>query len=263
MSGNGDEVLVERDGAVTVLTLNRPDRLNAWSDAMETRCFALLDEAEADPDVRAIVLTGAGRGFCSGSDMSAQPAPGTRPADRKPATDRRLPLTLRKPLIGAVNGPAAGLGFALAMYCDIRFCAPATKLTSSFARRGLAAEFGLSWLLPRVVGVSTALDVLVSGRVILGEEAFALGLVQRLTAPDQVLTEARAYAADLAENCSPWSMATAKRQIYEDLERDSGTAFADADRLMLASETLPDFAEGVASFMERRAPRFPPLGGEL
>lgn len=118
------EVIAELRGAVLVLTLNRPGQLNAWSDAMEERMFALLREADADPEVRAIVLTGAGRGFCSGADMSQQPEPGTRPSSRRPASDRRYPLTIRKPLIGAINGPAAGLGFALAMYCDLRFSAP-------------------------------------------------------------------------------------------------------------------------------------------
>lgn len=256
------EVLADRDGPVLVLTLNRPDRLNAWSDAMESRCFALLREAEADPEIRAIVLTGAGRGFCAGSDMSQQPAAGMRPDTRRPATTRRYPLELRKPLIGAINGPAAGLGFALAMFCDVRFCTPSAKLTSSFARRGLVAEFGLSWLLPRMIGVSGALDVLMSGRIILGEEALGLGLVQRLAEPDDLMTAATAYARDLAENCSPWSIATIKRQIYADLARDADVAFSECDELMVASESRPDFAEGVASFLERRPPSFPSLAAE-
>jgi enoyl-CoA hydratase/carnithine racemase len=146
--------------------------------------------------------------------------------------------------------------------CDVRFAAEGAKLTTAFARRGLIAEHGISWLLPRLVGPARALDLLLSGRVVLGEEAAALGLVNRALAPELLLEETLAYARDLAVNCSPASMATMKRQVYSALEQGLSDALAEADRLMLESFTGPDFVEGVTSFIERRDPRFAPLAGE-
>ena len=176
-------VLAERRGPVLVLTLNRPERLNAWTDALEECYYDRLDAAEDDPEVRAIVVTGAGRGFCAGADMGDLEQ-GAGGADveavlRNRPRPRAFPLTVRKPLIAAINGAAAGLGLVEALYCDMRFATPEAKLTTAFARRGLVAEYGMSWLLPRLVGYSTALDLLLSGRVVLGEEALRLRLVDR------------------------------------------------------------------------------------
>jgi enoyl-CoA hydratase/carnithine racemase len=264
-----DLVLAERRGAVLVLTLNRPDRLNAWTDELEVQYFAQLDAAEADPEVRAIVLTGAGRGFCAGADFDLlEDATGEETgAD---ATDaivnrprpRNLPLTLRKPLIAAINGPAAGLGLVEALYCDVRFCVPGAKLTTAFTRRGLVAEYGLSWLLPRLVGTSRALDLLISARVVLGTEAAAIGLVDRLVEPEDLLDEAVAYAADLAANCSPTSMAIVKRQVLDGLGQSFDEAYAESERLIAESFERPDAAEGVASYLEKRPPAFPPLANQ-
>lgn len=258
-----DLVLAERRGAVLVLTLNRPERLNAWTDALEARYYEHLDAAEADPEVRAIVLTGAGRGFCAGADMDVlEGATGegdvpdsivNRPRPRD------FPLTLRKPLIGAINGPAAGLGFVEALYCDVRFCVPTAKLTTAFVRRGLVAEYGVSWLLPRLVGTSRALDLLLSGRVILGEEAHRIGLVDHLAAPEELLEAAVAYATDLSANCSPASMATIKAQVQRGLDQSFGENFDESERLIAASFERPDAAEGVDSYLEKRPPAFPPL----
>jgi enoyl-CoA hydratase/carnithine racemase len=142
----------------------------------------------------------------------------------------------------------------------VRFAAAGAKLTTAFARRGLVAEHGISWMLPRLVGPARALDLLLSGRVVLAEEAQALGLVNRVVAPERLLEETLEYAGELASKCSPASMASMKRQVYADLERGLPEALAEADRLMLASFTAPDFAEGVTSFLERRDPRFAPLG---
>jgi enoyl-CoA hydratase/carnithine racemase len=257
-----DLVLAERRGAVLVLTLNRPDRLNAWTDALEERYFALLDEAEEDPGVRAIVVTGAGRGFCAGADMDdlQRGADGDAEAalrDRR--RPRSFPMTLRKPLIAAINGAAAGLGLVEALYCDVRFATPEAKLTTAFARRGLVAEYGISWILPRLVGHSCALDLLMSGRVVLGEEALWLGLVDHLSGADTLVDDAVAYAADLAAHSSPWSMATIKAQVRADLERTFSEATAAADELMLESFRRPDVAEGVRSYLDSRPPAFPDL----
>jgi enoyl-CoA hydratase/carnithine racemase len=256
-------VLAERRGPVLVLTLNRPERLNSWTDALEERYFDRLDAAEDDPQVRAIAVTGAGRGFCAGADMGELEL-GAGGADveaalRNRPRPRAFPLTVRKPLIAAINGAAAGLGLVEALYCDVRFATPEAKLTTAFARRGLVAEYGMSWLLPRLVGYSAALDLLLSGRVVLGEEALRLRLVDRLSEPGRVVDDAVAYAAELATYSSPWSMATIKAQVQADLDRSFADAVAEAEELMIGSFARPDVGEGVLSYQERRAPAFPSL----
>jgi enoyl-CoA hydratase/carnithine racemase len=255
-----DLVLAERRGSVLVLTLNRPERLNAWTDALEDRYYAHLDAAENDPEVRAIVVTGAGRGFCAGADLSdLERAPTDGAEAVRHDLPRHFPLTVRKPMIAAINGAAAGLGLVEALYCDVRFATPQAKLTTAFARRGLIAEYGISWLLPRLVGPSAALDLLLSSRVVRGEEALRLRLVDRLSEPERVVDDAVAYAQELAEHCSPWSMATIKAQVQADLERPFTAAVAEADALMLCSFRRPDVQEGVRSYLDQRAPAFPSL----
>jgi enoyl-CoA hydratase/carnithine racemase len=258
-----DLVLAERHGPVLLLTLNRPDRLNAWTWELEEEYFARLDAAEADPEVRVVVVTGAGRGFCAGADLEdlsqlGRVDPDTIARDQKRPRER--PLAFRKPLIAAVNGPVAGLGLVQALYCDLRFTTPAAKFTTAFARRGLIAEYGIAWLLPRLVGQSRALDLLLSARVVLGTEALAMGLADRVVAADELLPVTLAYAADLAENCSPQSMALIKAQVFQALDSDLPTAIASANQLMDESFRHPDAAEGVHSYLERRPPRFAPLG---
>ena len=256
-------VRAERRGPVLVLTLNRPERLNSWTDALEERYYDRLDAAEDDPQVRAIVVTGAGRGFCAGADMGdlEQGAGGAdvEAALRNRPRPRTFPLTVRKPLIAAINGAAAGLGLVEALYCDVRFATPEAKLTTAFARRGLVAEYGMSWLLPRLVGYSAALDLLLSGRVVLGEEALRLRLVDRLSEPGRVVDDAVAYATELATYSSPWSMATIKAQVQADLDRSFTEAVAEAEELMIRSFGQPDVGEGVLSYQERRTPDFPSL----
>lgn len=254
-------VLAERCGPVLVLTLNRPERLNAWNDALEQRYFALLDEAEADPEVRAIVLTGAGRGFCAGADM--EDLQKVRHADELKTVERprprTFPLTVRKPMIAAVNGAAAGLGLVEALYCDVRFSTPAAKFTTAFARRGLIAEYGVAWLLPRLIGVSRALDLLMSGRVIKGQEAHALGLVDYIVEAGELVGAAVDYATELANLSSPVSMSVIKAQVHRALDSDFPSAVAESERLMLESFRQPDAAEGVMSYLENRPPVFRPL----
>jgi enoyl-CoA hydratase/carnithine racemase len=250
-----------RDG-VALLTLNRADRLNALVPAMRELWHDLLERAAADPQVRAIVVTGAGRAFCSGADIKRleDAADGTLEPfrDTRPWT---FPLTIPKPIIAAINGACAGGGLVQALMCDVRFAAAGAQFTTSFARRGLIAEHGISWLLPRIVGSSRALDLLLSARVVTAEEAAAMGLVDRVLAPAHLLGEALGYAADLARFCSPRAMATIKRQVYSHLTGSLELAVTDSDRLMQASLDSPDLAEGVRSFKERRAPSFDALGG--
>lgn len=254
-------VLSERRGAVMLVTLNRPERLNAWNDELEDRYFELLDEAEADPEVRAVVVTGAGKGFCAGADMNILEEASdtaTTPFDRP--RPRTRPLELRKPLIAAINGAAAGLGFVETLYCDVRFAVPGAKFTTAFVRRGLIAEYGSAWLLPRIVGTSRALDLLMSGRVVLGSEAHGFGLVDFLEEPESLVDAAVAYAADLAQNCSPASMAIIKGQVHRALDSSLDEALHEAAEQMRESFSRPDVKEGVASYLERRPPEFPPLG---
>ncbi len=249
---------------VALLTLNRPDRLNAWTAEMERAYFAMLEECARDDEIRVIVVTGAGRGFCAGADMQELQAIGdgtlTASAESYEHRPQTFPLSIPKPIIAAVNGACAGIGLVQALMCDVRFAAEEAKLTTAFSRRGLVAEHGISWMLPRLVGPARALDLLLSGRVVFAEEAQTLGLVNRVFAPDRLLEATLDYARELVINCSPASMATIKRQVYADLQRELPDALAEADRLMLESFTAPDFVEGVTSFLERRDPRFVALG---
>ena len=253
------------EGIATV-TLNRPDRLNAWTVEMEQAYFAALDECAASAEVRVIVVTGAGRGFCAGAEMKDLQAIGAGEIDtERRVRDRPLqshPLSIPKPIVAAINGSCAGLGLVQALMCDVRFAAAGAKLTTSFARRGLVAEHGISWILPRLIGPARALDLLLSGRGVLAEEALELGLVNRVHAHDVLLEHAVDYAREIARSCSPASMATMKRQVYADLLGGLADATTEADRLMLASFNEPDFAEGVTSFLERRDPRFAAIGAE-
>ncbi len=256
-------VQMQVNDGVALLTLNRPERLNAWTAEMEHEYFALLEQCGREPDVRAIVVTGAGRGFCAGADMQELQAIGDGTlSGSEHERERRaqtFPLSIPKPIIAAINGACAGIGLVQALMCDLRFAAEGAKLTTAFARRGLVAEHGISWMLPRLLGPAKALDLLLSGRVVFAEEAHELGLVNRVLAPDRLLETTLEYARELVVNCSPASMATMKRQVYADLERTLSDALAHADRLMLASFTEPDFVEGVTSFIERRDPRFAAL----
>jgi enoyl-CoA hydratase/carnithine racemase len=253
-------VLSALDRGVLTLTLNRPDRLNAWTGAMGRRYFDLLAQAEKDPDVRAVVVTGAGRGFCAGADFetltSIQGGTYAEEPDPRPNT---FPTTVAKPVIAAVNGACAGLGMVHALMCDLVFTAEEAKWTTAFSRRGLVAEYGLSWVLPRIMGQQRAMDVLLSGRTFTGREARELGLANRALPAADLLEEVQAYAGDLAANVSPASMAVIKRQVWGDWTTSLEESARAAAREMAASFGRPDFAEGVASFLERRPPAFPPL----
>jgi enoyl-CoA hydratase/carnithine racemase len=255
-----DEVLYEvRDGGVALITLHRPDRMNAWTIEMEGQYFDALARADAAPEVRAIVVTGAGRGFCVGADMDLLSGDmgGLTGGSRRPGT---FAATLRKPIVGAINGAAAGVGLAKALLFDVRFAAAGVKMTFSFPQRGLIAEYGSSWVLPRLIGTGRALDLLLSARVILAEEALALGLVNWVVPTEEVVDSAIAYARQLAEQCSPASMAVIKAQVNRDWDNDLASAGQEATRLMVRSFSGPDFVEGVQSYLQKRPAAFPTLG---
>jgi enoyl-CoA hydratase/carnithine racemase len=260
-----DDVLAERRGPIALLTLNRPDRLNAWTGPLEQRYFDLLDEAGADPDVRAIVVTGAGRGFCAGADMDMLQGIGedrtgeSAARTSRPARQQWHTTTIPKPVIAAINGACAGIGLCQALMCDLRFAAAGAKFTTAFARRGLVAEHGISWILPRLIGPARALDLLLSGRVFLAEEAAAMGVVNEVVEPEHVLDRALDYAADLAASSSPASMATMKQQVYADFSANVIEATERSIPLMAASLQADDFREGVQSFLDKRPPAFAPL----
>ena len=274
-----DQILFEIDDPVATITLNRPEALNVWTQTMAEEVRDAVGAAERDAAVVGIVLTGAGRGFCAGADMndlsalsgadsSAADAP-TRPprveapGDPSWGDDLRgtytYMMSVPKPVIAAINGPVAGMGVPIVLACDLRFMNAETVLTTSFAQRGLVAEWGLSWLLARLVGPAHALDLLFSARRVRGDEAARIGLVNRALPADEVLPAAQEYVRQLARSSSPSSMAVMKRQVYTELHAGLGAAERRAIELMAESFTRPDFAEGVRSYLERRDPDFPRL----
>jgi enoyl-CoA hydratase/carnithine racemase len=266
-AGRTDVVLYEvRDSGVAVVTLNRPERMNAWGGGLAAGFYAALDAAEAESAVRAVVLTGSGRAFCAGADMgdlsSIETANTDGDADISKMVGERHPhfvTTLRKPIIAAINGACAGIGLTQALMCDVRFAAAGAKFTTAFARRGLIAEYGISWILPRVVGWGAALDLLLTGRTFYADEAAALGMVKEVLAPEDLLPHAIAYAEDIAANCAPSSLAVIKQQVYGDTMTDVFEASTQAEKLMHESMLRPDFIEGITAFFEKRQPNFPPL----
>jgi enoyl-CoA hydratase/carnithine racemase len=259
-----DTILVARERGVVTVTLNRPQTLNAITPDMQLRYVEALRAADADPTARVIVVTGAGRGFCSGADLN-------RLADTDALTAHHaagppaLPtaaMDVRKPVVAAVNGPVAGMGFALMMSCDVRFLAQDARIGTTFARLGLIAEYGLSWLLPRTVGRGHALELLMSGRIVDSEEALRLGLVEEVVAGQPVLDRALAWAHDVADNCSPRSLAQIKQQVYNDDTAEFTHAMNRSLAAMRASFGWGDLPEALAARREKRAPRFRGLEAE-
>jgi enoyl-CoA hydratase/carnithine racemase len=265
MSEMTDYVLYERRGAMALITLNRPDVLNAFTAEMVVAIRDAARRAERDPEVFALAITGTGRAFCAGFDGAALDEVMNDPS-REPETimEGETPALfsflqdISKPVIAAVNGVAAGGGLVLAMMCDLRFASTASSFTTVFARRGLIAECGIAWLLPRLIGLSRALDLLVSSRRVSGDEAYRLGLADRLISPDDLLDEVATYVDAYATTVSPGSAAVAKAQVYQGLSEDFAAAADRANRLKLESFKHPDALEGAQSFLEKRPPRFAP-----
>ena len=267
-----ETILYEVAERICTITLNRPDKLNAWTRQMHLDLKDAMQKAGADEDVRAIILTGAGRGFCAGADMGGLQAIGAgASADRSTPASRDLPggstlaefrmnysyfPAIPKFIIAAINGPAAGLGFVIPLYADLRFAAESAVFTTAFAQRGLIAEHGVSWLLPRLVGLPAALDLLCSARKFRAPEALSLGLVSRVIPDDKLMAETRAYARLMADTVSPRSVAVIKRQLWEAAFQTLSEATVQANHEMDLSFQTADFKEGVAHYLKKRAARF-------
>lgn len=269
------ETLYEVSECVATITLNRPDKLNAWTSVMEAEVRAAMIEADRDENVRVIVLTGAGRGFCAGADMSllsavaekglnavrgAQTAPLASGAGESERSDFHKKYSyfpsLTKPVIAGINGPTVGLGLVIALYCDIRIASDAAKFSTTFAKRGLIAEYGIAWMLPRLVGHANALELLFTAKTIDAAEALRMQLVTRVYPCDVFAEKAHEYAVELATSVSPRSLRVIKRQVYDAMFQTLAEAFEISEREMTASLECEDFKEGVAHFIEKRAPKF-------
>lgn len=263
---------------VATITLNRPSQLNAWTAQMGHELKHALQDASVRDDVRVVVLTGAGRGFCAGADMNRVNAGLAQPSQLSPSPAMVEPVrdvpdvvlggpadfttqysyfpALPKPLVAAINGPVAGIGLVLALYCDVRFAVEGAVFTTAFSRRGLVAEHGIAWTLPRLIGVGNALDLLLSARRVGAEEALRLGLVSGVFPPAEFDAKVRAYAVDMANNVSPRSATVIKRQVYASLFHPLLDAIRLSETEMRASFDSEDFREGVAHFVEKRPPSF-------
>lgn len=256
-----DHVLYEVTDRVATLTLNRPDKMNAWGPDMETAFRAAIERAAADDAARAIVVTGAGKGFCAGADLSPGPDGKPRPRITPPfsADDfgQRYSylLGVPKPIIAGINGACAGVGLCLALYADLRYMAEGARMTTAFVRRGLIAEHGSAWMLPRLIGSMNALDLLLTGRTLDAGEAQSMGLVKML--PREGFADAvHAVAADMAESASPRAMAIIKRQVWMSYSQSLAAATQLSNEEQAKCFATEDFKEGVAHFLERRKPNF-------
>jgi enoyl-CoA hydratase/carnithine racemase len=268
-----DEIRYEVSDPIATVTLHRPAQLNAWTDRMAAEVKHAVAQAEADPRVVVIVITGAGRGFCAGADLKRLEAisegirgtemptelaaePGDPAVGESFRGTYTYLMSVRKPVVAAINGPCAGMAVPIALCCDLRFAGESAVFTTAFSRRGLIAEWGLSWLLPRVVGPAHALDLCFSARKIDAAEAQHIGLVNRVVPDVELLPAVRAWAEDVAANCSPTSLRIMKRQVYQHLTASLGPAEKESIQLMIESFDRPDFREGVMSFLEKRVPHF-------
>lgn len=273
------ETLYHVANRVATITLNRPDKLNAWTALMEGEVRSHMENAEQDDEVRVIVLTGAGRGFCAGADMSLLSAVAERGVDYRDMDDRGREQVLRaganregaardfqkkysyfpaigKPVIAAINGPVVGLGLVITLYCDLRLASDASRFSTTFARRGLIAEYGMAWMLPRIIGIANALDLLFSARTIDAAEALRMGLVNRVFPQETFLEKAQECAQELASTVSPRSLRIIKRQVYEAMSQPLAEAFDISVREMIACFRTEDFKEGVAHYVEKRPAAF-------
>ncbi|MDQ6758370.1 MAG: enoyl-CoA hydratase [Acidobacteriota bacterium] len=274
------EILYQVSDKIATITLNRPEKLNAWTAVMEQEVRAAMHGAEADESVRVIILTGAGRGFCAGADMSllssiaqqglGQPGAGAPEHALRNSSNGALRQHVRpdfqkkysyfpsieKPIIAAINGPAVGLGFIISLYCDLRFAAESARFGTAFAKRGLIAEYGLAWLLPRLIGTANALDMLFSARLVGAQEAHRMGLVNQVLPQERFMDGVYAYAKELAHGVSPHSLRVIKKQVYNAMFESLSESFESAEQEMVDSLQCEDFKEGVAHFVEKRAPVF-------
>ena len=273
-----EQITYSVEDPVAIITMNRPEALNALTGRMMAEIRHALAAAEADPAVVGIILTGAGRGFCAGADISGLDATASgatgeaedlsafkaSPGDPDMGENFQVTytyiLSVQKPVIAAINGPCAGLGFCYALLCDMRFAEKQAKFTTAFSQRGLIAEHASSWLLPRLIGPGKALDLLWSARKFLADEAYELGVVERVVDTGEALNAAVAYIRELAAVASPTSFKVIKAQVYRHLNMELGEAMRESNALMAESLVREDFKEGVRSFIEKRPPLFKRIG---
>src|SRR6185437_8374599 len=265
MTMDYEQILTETSDGVLTITLNRPDRLNAWTAQMGHELLAAFDRADLDDEVRAIVVTGAGRGFCAGADLGsgADTFDYRKHESAGPARDNGGEFTLRvfestKPVIAAINGPAVGVGATMTLPMDVRLAAEDARIGFVFARRGIIPEACSSWFLPRVVGISQAMEWVASGRVFSAQEALEGGLVRSLHPKDELLDAARALAREIAENAAPVSVALARQLMWRMLGAEHPMLAHRADsRGMVARGQSADAVEGITAFLEKRPASFP------
>jgi enoyl-CoA hydratase/carnithine racemase len=263
------EITYAVDGHTATITLNRPERMNALTKVLEGELYEAMRAADLDDNVRAIILTGNGRAFCAGMDMDElevlppddiSAREWMRPYDMNRRADYQARYSyfpgLSKPVISAINGAAAGLGLIFALYSDFRIASDKAVFATAFVMRGLIAEHGISWILPRVVGHAHAMDLLLTSRKLKADEALAMNLVHRVVAPEALMDEARALAVKLSQEVSPRSVKVMKRQLWEAPYQTLGEAIAAANEEMFLSIQSADFTEGVAHFLEKRKPEF-------
>jgi enoyl-CoA hydratase/carnithine racemase len=260
------------DGGIATVELHRPERMNAWTGRMHTEYRWCLAEADRDPAARAIVVTGAGRGFCVGGDAKALEGhaekggydPGTPAVMAEPGfgvaaefdASFAYQFGLQKPIVAAINGPAAGVGLALACFTDLRFAAAGIKMTTAHGKLNLPAEYGLSWILPRLVGLTRANDLLLTSRAFLAEEAKDMGMLNEVYPREELLEHTYAYVQRMIETVSPNSLKQTRWQVYRDLHRDAATAVRDSEALIDEMMKEADYREGVEAFVEKRPPRW-------
>lgn len=262
------QILYEVRDRIATVTLNRPESLNAWTDVIAEEVWDATHKADADDEVRVIILTGAGRAFCSGGDVTGfktdnprqlvDKLPRAYDFSRRPDYQSRATYfpSLSKPVIAMLNGPTAGLGLVHALYCDLRFAADDAVITTAFSRIGLASEYGMAWGLKHTIGYPAAMDLLLSARKVRGEEALRLGLVNQIHPKDKLAEATYAYARDLVENVSPRSMRVMKQQLWELPFQTLHEALITDTAAMLESNVCEDFQEGKRAFMEKRKPKF-------
>lgn len=264
------------ENGIATIWLDRPHRMNAWTGRLHTEYRYLLEQADRDAGVAAIVVTGRGKGFCVGGDAEALEGHSERGSyDAGTQADIARPgfgvddafdaafayhFGLSKPVIAAINGPAAGVGLALACFADLRFAVPGVKFTTAHGKLNLPAEYGLSWMLPRIMGLGRANDILLTSRVFLSDEALELGFVNALHAPDELLPATYAYVQQMITTVSPNSLRQTRWQIYRDLHRDVASSVRDSEVLLNTMMREADYREGVRAFVEKRPPAWPSRG---
>ncbi len=260
-----EQIIEELEDGILTVTLNRPERLNAWTRTMARELTQALDRADADDQVRAVIVTGSGRAFCAGADLERGGETfdwRTRKDAPEVPRDNGGQLTLRvfectKPVIAAVNGPAVGVGATMTLPMDIRLAADDARFGFVFVRRGIVPEAASSWFLPRVVGINQALEWVMTGRVFPAQEALAGRLVRSIHPRDELLDAARAIAREIADNAAPVSVALARRMMWRMLGAEHPMLAHRADsRAMFHRGQSADAIEGIGSFLEKRPPKF-------